>query len=327
MTHNALLIYLLIFLITFAVTIIIERRLIPVLKAVAKQPIYTDGPKWHNSKYGTPTMGGLAFIIASVISVFLGCLFLSGYKDKYMISLLLTMLLATSNAVIGIIDDRAKLKRKQNEGLTPKQKILFQSIAAVIFLYLRSIAFEDDTVLYFSFGRIDAGFIYYPISLLIILLAVNSANLTDGIDGLASSVAFGTGMSLLYISAFSNPATAITASVIIGSSLAFLTFNLHPAKIFMGDTGSLFLGGIIAASGFSMGNPILIIPISGVYIIEGFSVIIQVLVYKLTKKRIFKMAPLHHHFEKSGWSENRICLVGIFATLILSFPAFLLYGY
>ena len=156
-------------------------------------------------------------------------------------------------------------------------------------------------------------------------MLINSANLTDGIDGLASSVTFGIGISLMYISASVNPETSMIAATLIGASLAFLCFNLHPAKIFMGDTGSLFFGALIASSGFSLKNPILLIPIAGVYIIEGISVILQVLFYKLTRKRLFKMAPLHHHFEKCGWSENKICIVAILATLVISIPAFILY--
>ena len=153
----------------------------------------------------------------------------------------------------------------------------------------------------------------------------NSTNLTDGIDGLSSSVAFGIGVSLFYISAALSPETSVIASIIIGATVGFLVFNIHPAKIFMGDTGSLFLGAIVTACAFNLGNPLLIIFIAGVYVIEGFSVVLQVSYYKLTHKRIFKMAPLHHHLEKCGWSENKICIAGILLTFILSLPAYIFY--
>ena len=167
--------------------------------------------------------------------------------------------------------------------------------------------------------------LYYLLSAILLVGIINFANLTDGIDGLASSVAFAIGVSLLFISAALNPEVALSGAMIIGATLGFLIFNIHPAKIFMGDTGSLFLGAMIASSGFMLNSPLTVIPISIVYVIEGASVILQVLSYKLFKKRIFKMSPIHHHLEKCGWTENRICIVGILITFLFSISAYVFY--
>ena len=164
-----------------------------------------------------------------------------------------------------------------------------------------------------------------PLGTVILLGITNCANLTDGIDGLASGVGFAVGISLFYISCALCKEVSFISASIIGATAGFLVFNLHPAKIFMGDTGSLFLGALGASSAFALGNPLVIIFIGGIYCLEGLSVIIQVAVFKLTKKRVFRMAPLHHHLEKVGWSENRICIVAIILTFIFSIPAFVFY--
>ncbi len=318
--------YILAFVLTLVLTVFIEKRMIPRLRAVAKQPIYVDGPKWHIKKSGTPTMGGIAFLLASAISVFLSSAIASRLISiEVTLSILLSFLYAALNSLIGIIDDSTKLKRKENAGLSPRQKLLLQFVCSVLFLMGRHFLLGDTTEIAFSFGSVELGIFYYPLAVFIMLGIINSANLTDGIDGLSSSVAFGIGVSLFYVSAALNPETSIIASIIIGATVGFLVFNLHPAKIFMGDTGSLFLGAIITACAFNLRNPLMIIFIAGVYVIEGISVVLQVSFYKLTKKRIFKMAPLHHHLEKSGWSENKICVVAILLTMILSIPAYIFY--
>lgn len=319
-------VYILVFLTTLILTAILEKKLIPMLVERAKQPIYEEGPRWHIKKSGTPTMGGIAFLIASSITILLtslfGAFFMSGYIS---LSIILSLLYAILNAAIGIIDDVKKLKRHENAGLTPKQKLLLQFLAAALFLTSRRFLLGDTTEIYFSFGSFDLGVLYYPISLTVLLGLVNSANLTDGIDGLSSSVAFSIGVSLFYISAALNVETSIISATIIGASIGFLLFNIHPAKIFMGDTGSLFFGALISSCAFTLKNPVLMIFIAGVFALEGLSVILQVSFYKLTHKRIFKMAPLHHHLEKCGWSENRICIAAIIATFIVSIPAYILY--
>lgn len=318
--------YVIIFILSLVLTIKFEKKMIPKLKRKAAQPIYSDGPSWHITKSGTPTLGGLAFLFASIVCILSSSIFSFIFIEKRVaISLIITILFALFNSAIGIIDDRKKLIRKDNLGLTPKEKLLFQFIVAVAYLAARAYFLHDGTKIAFSFGEYDLGFFYYPISIIILLGIINSANLTDGIDGLSSSVAFSIGVSIFYISASLNTENSIIASVIIGTSIGFLFFNIHPAKIFMGDTGSLFFGAIISATAFNLQNPILILSIAGVYVIEGISVVLQVLVYKLTKKRVFKMAPLHHHFEKCGWPENRICIAAILLTFIMSIPAYILY--
>lgn len=318
--------YVAVFFITLVLTVLIEKKFIPYLKIKAQQPIYDEGPTWHLSKSGTPTMGGIAFLTASLISLSIAAVLLLIFESKdSFFALLLSLGFATGNAAIGLIDDLTKLKRKKNAGLSPKQKLFLQFILCAAFIFLRSLILKSDTSLNFSFGEIELGFFYYPISIFVMLGLINSANLTDGIDGLASSVAFAIGISLFYISAALSPELAFISSAIVGATVGFLLFNLHPAKIFMGDTGSLFLGSLIASSSNLIENEVVILMVSGVYVVEGFSVVLQVLWYKLTKKRIFKMAPLHHHLEKSGFSENKICLCAIFLTFLFSIPAYIIY--
>ena len=318
--------YALVFFLALLLTVILERVAIPRLKRKAQQPIYAEGPAWHEKKKGTPTMGGLAFLISVTVSLALSYIFLlRAGRHEAATSLLLAGGFAALNSLIGIIDDMTKLHRKENAGLSPKEKLFFQALIAIFFLTARHFLVENPTHLAFSFGYVDIGFWYYPLSLLILLGIVNCANLTDGIDGLAGSVAFGVGVSLFYISSALSYEVSFISSAVIGASLGFLAFNLHPAKIFMGDTGSLFFGAIAAASAISLGNPLLIIPIGGIYVIEGISVILQVGYFKLTHRRIFRMAPIHHHFEKLGWSENRICIVAILLTFLISIPAYMLY--
>ena len=318
--------YVCVFILAFAITAIAEKRLIPALSKIAKQPIYKDGPTWHLKKSGTPTMGGVAFLLAATVTVLLSALFSMFFISKSVaLALIIYLIYGVSNALIGVIDDLKKLKKKENEGLTPRQKIFLQLLAAVIFLVLRGVFLKDSTAISFSFGEVDLGFFYYPIAIFLLLGIVNCANLTDGIDGLASSVAFAVGVSFLYISAALNVEASVLSATVIGASTAFLIFNLHPAKIFMGDTGSLFFGAIVSSLAFNLENPILLIFIAGVYVIEGITVVIQVCCFKLTHKRIFKMAPLHHHLEKCGWSENKICIVAMIITFILSIPAYIFY--
>ena len=318
--------YILIFLATLILTFIIEKALIPLLVKRAKQPIYSEGPKWHESKSGTPTMGGLAFLIS--ISITLTSVAVSMYFRGMVDvgnAILLSVGYAVLNSLIGLFDDLKKLKKKENKGLSAKEKLIFQAVAAVIFLLVRAFTVENPTTLSFSFGLVDIGIFYYPIALLILVGIVNMANLTDGIDGLATGVGFAAAVSLFYISAALVTEVAFVSSAVIGAMVGFLFFNINPAKIFMGDTGSLFLGALIVSSTFMLSNPIITLSINSVYIIEGLSVIVQVAYYKLTKRRIFKMAPLHHHLEKCGWSENKICFVAILTTLVTSIPAYILY--
>ena len=318
--------YALVFLLTLTVTVVIEKRIIPYLRARAAQPIYEGGPSWHMSKSGTPTMGGVAFFAAITLSLLIASLFLFMKNERNgAVSLLIALLFSSLNTIVGIIDDLKKLKKKENAGLSPGQKLLFQLAFAIIFLYLRAKLLNDGTTLSFSFGNIDLGFFYYPLSLVMILGTVNCANLTDGIDGLAGSVAFSISTVIFFVSASLFYDCALISSAVMGGAIGFLCFNLHPAKIFMGDTGSLFFGAILVSTAFSFGNPLLFVFFGGVYVIEGISVIIQVISFKLTGNRVFKMSPIHHHFERCGLSENTICIIAIITTFILSVPAFIFF--
>ncbi len=318
--------YMLVFFGTFFSTVAVERFLIPRLKKCASQPIYTEGPSWHEKKQGTPTMGGLGFCF-SISAFLIACsilLYLQNSKDEAM-GIIISALYALANALVGVMDDLKKLKRNKNAGLTPKQKLALQLILAIAFLFARKVLLLDGSEISFSFGEIDLGIFYYPISLIALLGTVNCANLTDGIDGLATSVALCSGVAILFISASLFKDAAICACAIMGGCAAFLIFNANPAKIFMGDTGSLFLGALISACVFTVGNPLLIIFICAVYLIEGISVILQVISYKLTGKRVFLMAPLHHHLEKRGITENQICLIAIIITLLCSCLGFIIF--
>ena len=304
---------------TFLITVVAERRLIPYLRARAAQPIYEGGPSWHLSKSGTPTMGGLAFVTASVITVAVCSLYFSLDGNGYdSVSAILSVAYALLNAGIGFLDDLTKLKHKKNAGLSPLQKLGLQLLCSVAFLAARAYLLADDTAVAFSFGEVELGLIYYPFALIILLGITNCANLTDGVDGLSASVAFAIGAAMLFVSYGASDSAALISVTLIGATLGFLCFNLHPAKIFMGDTGSLFLGALAASGAFCMRNPAAMLPLGIVYEIEGVSVILQVAVYKIFKRRIFKMAPLHHHLEKSGVDENGICVMAIITTLIVS---------
>ena len=311
---------------TLILTVIIERLIIPVLSGKASQPIYEGGPSWHLSKSGTPTMGGAAFILASLLTLGVASVFLTAENRAAAISVLISLIYAVANSLVGIVDDLTKIRRRDNAGLTPMQKIFLQFILAILFLMARVHYLGDSTSLVFSFGKIDLGFLYYPFAVLMLLGIVNCANLTDGIDGLAASVAFVIGIVLFFVGVLSSPDTALLSSALIGASLGFLFFNLHPAKVFMGDTGSLFLGALAVSCSFALKNPLIMVLIGGVYVIEGVSVILQVLCFKISGKRILKMAPLHHHFEKCGYGETKICVLAIILTLLLSVPAFMLYS-
>ena len=325
MINNHSLLYVFIFLFTLTLTVLSGRLIMPFLKKRAEQPIYTEGPSWHVSKAGTPTMGGLFFVISISAALLLSALYKYLENDAFgSISLLICLIYSIINASIGVIDDLTKLRHNKNAGLTPRAKLILQFISSILFLLARRIFLEDSTTLSFPFLNADIGILYYFISLIILVGITNCANLTDGVDGLASSVAFGIGISLFYVS-FSRIDTAgIITSSLIAATIGFLFFNIHPAKVFMGDTGSLFLGSLIASLAFEMNNPFIAVISGGVYVIEGISVIAQVITYKICKKRLFKMAPIHHHLEKCGWDENKICICALILTLLFTVPVLLI---
>lgn len=313
-------------------TVVVLRKLIPFLASKhVGQKILDIGPRWHKSKEGTPTMGGISFIISGFV-VFVIFLILNFNKipTREVMLIINVMVYALLNGMIGIIDDIAKIRKKQNEGLTPLEKIILQSLFSVLFLISLHFTVGLSTVVDIPFTniRIDLGFFYYILAFFMLCGMVNSVNLTDGIDGLASSVVFTIGLlvailSLVYMESY--PIMFIGA-LLIGSSVGFLIYNFYPAKIFMGDTGSLYFGGLIAASPFLIGNLLLVIIYGFVFIAEALSDILQVTYFKITKgKRIFKMAPLHHHFEKCGWSEVKIVIV--FSLVNLLFCVIVFMGY
>lgn len=281
------------------------------------QTILEIGPVWHAPKEGTPTMGGLSFLFAALLSG--GVMLLLLWKDTptaVLYPFCISLLFATLNGAVGIIDDLTKFRHHRNDGLTPTQKIILQTTLGAAYLaLLRLSGYADGRIFLFGAER-DLGFFLYFVYLLLLLGVTNCANLTDGIDGLAAAVAAVIGGVFSFLSgrAENLPALCLSA-ILLGCSLAFLFFNRHPARIFMGDTGSLFLGAMVAAIPFLLGRPFLSLVCGVVYVVEGASVILQVLYYKATHRRLFLMAPIHHHFEKCGWSENRI--VAVFSGLTL----------
>ncbi len=286
--------------------------LIPALRRMkAGQSIREDGPVWHMSKQGTPTMGGIMFIVGIAVALltvgFKG--FAEGVHEH-----LFVFLFALIYAAIGFLDDYEKLKKKQNLGLTAKQKFLLQLVVAVAFillLRLKGILTPNLYIPFFNTYLKLPEIVYFIFAAFVIVGCVNAVNLTDGVDGLVSGVTLPVAVcyaAVAYI--WGRTYLGVFAGALAGGLIGFLIFNFHPAKVFMGDTGSLFLGGAVCAMAFSMDMPLILIPLGIVYIAETLSDIIQVLYFKATHgKRFFKMAPLHHHFEMCGWSEYKLFVV------------------
>ena len=311
----------------FVLTAVSLRFLIPKLRSMKMgQKILDIGPRWHKSKEGTPTMGGISFLasIILVLTATLVILHISG-ESLNALPLVLTLLLALGNGIIGIIDDLTKFRKQQNEGLTASQKFALQLAMAGAFIALLNLYGEIDTSLAIPFTGIELelGWFYYIFALVFITGIINSVNLTDGIDGLASSVTLVVALFLSLLAFVSyGLELALLGAAMVGATLGFLVYNFYPARVFMGDTGSLFLGGLVAGSAFMIDSPLVIAIASVIYISEALSDIIQVGFYKLTHKRVFKMAPIHHHFEKCGWSEIKIVIVFSLVTLIFSAVGF-----
>ncbi|MBR2353100.1 MAG: phospho-N-acetylmuramoyl-pentapeptide-transferase [Clostridia bacterium] len=306
----------------FLLTALLGRLIIPKLREKkVGQVIYNLGPAWHQSKAGTPTMGGVCFILAILLCLLgFGVYYLIRSEQSKLIPLALTLSLAVMNGMIGFVDDYCKLMKKQNQGLKAYQKAALQVIAALAYILLMQAFGNLDTLLHIPFTDryVDLGILYYVFAMFIIVGVVNSVNLTDGIDGLASTVTlvvfcfFGfVGISYLHDS------LTLLSGALVGGMIGFLIYNLHPAKVFMGDTGSLFLGGVVTGAVFVINEPMIVFIVGFVYIMESVSVILQVGSFKLRNKRIFKMAPIHHHFEKCGWSEAKVVLVFSTVTALL----------
>lgn len=314
------------FLIAFGVGILLAPPIIAKLRKMKfGQKILEDGPAWHMSKQYTPTMGGWIFIVAALIGI-VGDMCIKGHINLSSPDILV-FALALVFGIIGSIDDMTKIKKKQNAGLTVMQKLLLQIGAAAIFVtVLRNLGYIEPS-LYIPFFKITVELnwmLYLSFAIFAIVATVNAVNLTDGIDGLASSVTIVVTVffAAVYMGIKSGAPIGF-AMALLGGLSAFYLFNKFPAKVFMGDTGSLFLGGAVAGMAFAVNLPAVIVTVGLIYVIEALSDIIQVVYFKATKgKRIFKMAPIHHHFEMCGWSERKIVLVFSLVTAVLSIATY-----
>ena len=297
--------------------------LLPVLRALkAGQSIREVGPTWHNNKAGTPMMGGLMFIFSTVLCLLVSIPAMEDYSVFYVLALGLCF------GLVGFLDDFFKAKFKRNLGLTSLQKALLQMAVSALYLYLLYTSGIMTCDLYIPF--VDKTLYIHPIAyiffaMFVIVGCVNAVNLTDGVDGLCGSVtvpvmvfftAVGFGLERLEM--------ALLPASLIGGLIGYLFYNWHPAKVFMGDTGSLFLGGIVCGLAFALDMPLVLILVGIVYIVETLSVILQVGYFKLTHgKRLFKMSPIHHHFEMCGWREKKIVLVFSAVSAVMCFVAWL----
>ncbi len=299
-------------LISFFVTVAIAPFAIKYLiKLKFGQEIREIGPEWHSKKRGTPTMGGVVFILAVLIATAVN------YK-LFSPKLLLMLVGSVAFGIIGFIDDYIKVVLKRNLGLTAKQKSFLQVLVAAVVLVIGLNYGIISTKIFIPFFRFyaDLGWFYIPLALFVMVGVVNSVNLTDGIDGLATSVTI---VVMIFFGCIlvDQPSLSVFVNAVLGGLIGFLLFNKNPAKVFMGDTGSLFLGGAVALMSIICENPLILILVGFVYFAETLSVIIQVTSFKLTGKRVFKMTPIHHHFEMCGWKEKKIVLVFSAATAIL----------
>lgn len=283
-------------------TVILGFFAIPLLKKLkARQSIREEGPKSHRIKNGTPTMGGLFMLLAAVLVVI--------FNKMIDPAVLWLLFLTLGHGFLGFLDDFIKAEKKRNLGLTAKQKMLGQIILAVLFCWgvVDTLHLPYSIAIPFTQIDISIGLLYYPFVVLVIVGASNAVNLTDGLDGLASGccvIAFSAYAVYCYMTSFNDLGYFII--ILAGACIGFLFFNYHPAKIFMGDTGSLALGGAIAGISVMTRTELLLIFLGMIFVLEALSVIIQVASFQLTGKRVFKMSPLHHHFELSGWSEVHV---------------------
>ncbi len=299
------------------------------------QTILEDGPTWHQKKQGTPTMGGIMFI-AAMAAAFLLALLVGGllkvpglFDIPYdTVRLIAGLVLALGCGGIGFLDDYIKVVKKRNMGLTALQKMLLQlmlSAAYAIVLYI----YGGGRFNIPFFGEVNWGIWFIPFCVFVVVAVSNATNLTDGVDGLCGMTGFVAALAFLLLAGFANLFGQCLLAVSLAGALAgFLVWNLHPARVFMGDTGSLFIGGALTALAFGIEQPFLLVPVGILYIAENLSVILQVGYFKLTHgKRLFKMSPLHHHFELCGWSENKIVTVFTLVTALGSAIAVLLMLY
>ena len=309
-------------LMTFIISVICGLITIPILKKLKVGQIERDdGPASHLKKQGTPTMGGVIMLIATIVAIAIVYTYLHLTGNQNIAQKLLPMLLITIGySLIGFIDDFKKLVLKNTDGLKPRYKMLGLLIIGIIYVLLLIYVFKIGTETYIPIAKKYINmpeFLYIPFAIIVILATTNAINLTDGIDGVSSSVS-AIIITCLTAIGIKNGVyeVSIFGSIIVGATLGFLMFNIHPAKVFMGDTGSLMLGGVIAGLALYLKMPLLLLLIAIIPVIETLSVIIQVTHFKRTGNRVFKMTPIHHHFELSGWNENKIVVVFSLVTLV-----------
>ena len=309
--------------ISFIVAIILGFIIIPILKKLKVGQIERDdGPKKKKKKQGTPTMGGIIMIITMIIIITGTYIYFTIQGQNDIANKILPLLLVSIGfGLIGFIDDFKKLVLKNTEGLKPSYKMLGLLIISVIYVIYLVYGLKIETETYIPIMKQYITmpiYIYIPFAIIVMLGTTNAINLTDGIDGLSSSVSAIIITCLTIIGILTGILeVGIFGSIVIGAILGFLMYNLHPAKVFMGDTGSLLLGGVISAIALYLKMPLLLIIIALIPVLETISVIMQVAYFKKTGKRIFKMAPLHHHFELSGWKESKVVIVFSAITLVL----------
>ena len=340
MTNRILIAYAIVTAITigaaFLLTLLFGRIALPILRAKkAGQPI-NEYVHAHQSKAGTPTMGGIAFVpafLAVMAGVAVFAVTLNMRRGETLIPVALVCLYGLANSAIGFVDDYFKLLRRHNEGLTEKQKFLLQVVAAAAFLAMMAITGNLTTALHIPFTDIhwELSWFAYPIYLIVMVGFVNATNITDGLDGLASSICATVTIFMMVTGVFAfvetlddrDIYTGVMGAALLGCVLGFLIYNHHPAKMFMGDTGSLFLGAVIMGCGIMAGELLLFVLAGFMFVIEMLSSLLQRTYYKLSHgKRIFKMAPLHHHFEKCGWKEVKIVVVFTVVSAVFCILAF-----
>lgn len=300
------------FIISLVIGLVVGHFMIPILhKLKFGQSIREEGPKSHQKKQGTPTMGGILFMVTVIVTLVVMGQF-NGVTWFVVGSAMLF-------GLIGLTDDAIKIIMHHNEGLTPKQKIALQLIAAILIVLWASrldMNVSDFWIPLFNIV-LPVGILYWPLMIFIIVGTTNSANLTDGLDGLLTTVSIIIFLAFFaVVKLYNEPHTLIVIAVMIGACLAFLFYNHHPARVFMGDTGSFFIGGMVVALAMVTKTELLIPAMCFTYFIEACSDIIQVAVYKKTKRRVFRMAPLHHHFELGGRSENQVVRLFSIITLV-----------
>lgn len=307
--------------VAFLFSVILGPLFIPILRRLKfGQQIRQEGPQAHMKKAGTPTMGGTIILLALAITFF-------RFEDTKTTEFYILLVASLGFGLIGFLDDYIKIVFKRSLGLTAKQKLLGQFICAAVICYmLYSIGHSTDIAIPFIEYSLPLGWFYYPFVILLMMGISNAVNFTDGLDGLlagTSAISFGAFVVIAML--MTEPETAVFSAAMIGAVLGFLVFNAHPAKVFMGDTGSLGIGGGLAAVAILTKTEILLLIIGGVFVIEVLSVIIQVISFKTRGKRIFKMSPIHHHYELVGWSEWRVVITFWIAGLL--FAGFGLYIY